>query len=231
MSKVENNIATPTGFERALHLTGGHGRFQWWALILVAYQLTLLTWNHMGYIFLGAVPDHWCHVEALDNCSWSLEQIKNISIPKVSSTGNQAKYDQCQFYSLDYTLLLEKSQGNFHLAYELAHGSGDETRKSLAKKATCQAWTYDDSIYSSTIVTEVNKLLHFLFFYWKKVLIYNLPLFFFKLVIHDNFLSLNGLSVQFNLVCGQRYLAASIQAFYMIAALVGTITFAPLDDK
>lgn len=196
MGKIESaqDVAPPSGvdcessagFEKALQLVGGHNRFQWMAMCVVSLQLMLLTWNHMGYIFIGAVPDHWCHLEQLDNTSWSVEQIRNISIPKIypyalkilwytfwnaiknlentlenifferDENSVTFKYDQCQYYSLDYAHLLEQSGGDFQQAYQLTHGGHNDTEKLL--KRSCHSWSYDVSIYSLTIASEVGTL-------------------------------------------------------------------------
>jgi hypothetical protein len=43
-----------------------------------------MTWNGVGYIFIGAVPQHWCKMDVLMNSTdWTAEQIKEISIPKI----------------------------------------------------------------------------------------------------------------------------------------------------
>jgi len=41
----------------------------------------LLTFHHLGAVFLGAVPEHWCHVHALENAGWSDREIQKFSSP------------------------------------------------------------------------------------------------------------------------------------------------------
>ncbi|ODM90293.1 Solute carrier family 22 member 24 [Orchesella cincta] len=146
------------GFEAAFKLVGGSGRFQWYCIVLCSIQLLMMTWNHMGYIFIGAVPKHWCHVSELANSSWSEDQVKNISIPKIPQNGangaeSDVKYEQCRFYNLDFAQILSQSGGNFEAAYELAHHDQQEGHSS-APVAECQTWSYDKSLYLSTIVSE-----------------------------------------------------------------------------
>ena len=35
----------------------------------------------MSYQFLGAIPKHWCHLDALIQANWSTQQILNLSLP------------------------------------------------------------------------------------------------------------------------------------------------------
>ena len=35
----------------------------------------------VAVVFLSPVTDHWCHTAQLQHANWTLEQLKNISIP------------------------------------------------------------------------------------------------------------------------------------------------------
>lgn len=96
------------GFEKVYDYVGGSGWFQWrlllitslqvrpllflevhklyfisFTLIMHIFQLIIVTWHHIGYSFLGAVPDHWCKIEDLETrTNWTLTEIKRLSIPR-----------------------------------------------------------------------------------------------------------------------------------------------------
>ncbi len=84
-STVVNFDQEKLGFEKVFELVGGHGKFQWTLMLVLSLHVMFLSWNHMGYIFIGAVPDHWCAVDELDTqTNWTSLQIKELSIPKYS---------------------------------------------------------------------------------------------------------------------------------------------------
>ncbi|CAL8128173.1 unnamed protein product [Orchesella dallaii] len=162
---MSEHDSSSVGFETAFKLVGGSGRFQMLAMVISSLQLLLMTWNHMGYIFIGAVPKHWCHIPELVNSGWSEEQVKNISIPQIhlipGSSNGDVKYEQCLFYNLNFSQILLQSGGNFESAYELAHAQknneqGDFTSSSSSSLSVtkCQKWDYDKSMYTSTIVSQ-----------------------------------------------------------------------------
>ena len=110
----------------------------------LALQALVLVSHHLGSVFLAADPDHWCRVDELSRgTNWTAEEIKNISIPY-----RNGKHDQCLMYDLDYDSLVETYE-SFQDAFDsLKNHTG------LITKA-CNQWTYNQSIYQSTVVTQV----------------------------------------------------------------------------
>ena len=55
--------------------------------INILYMYYLLLGSLVGslysvsYQFIGATPDYWCHIEELVEANWTVQDIKNISIP------------------------------------------------------------------------------------------------------------------------------------------------------
>jgi len=99
------------GFDRVFNLVGGGGWFQWLLFGVCTLQVfffenselnlfkqknqesmrrigflqaMFIYFHHVGYVFLGAVPEHWCEIDELRGTNWTREEIRNLSIPKTS---------------------------------------------------------------------------------------------------------------------------------------------------
>ena len=162
------------GFDAIFSYIGGSSRYQWILLSITSLQVSpigsvvsildlqnnlnlryisqfyVLVPHHLGFVFLGASPQHWCQASELSRANWTQEEIKNVSIPF-----KDGQYDQCLMYDLNYIQLLER--------YESPEEEEDvysSTEAGEVQKRTCKKWNYDSSIYQSTVVTEVRVSRH-----------------------------------------------------------------------
>ncbi|XP_071526276.1 solute carrier family 22 member 13-like [Panulirus ornatus] len=135
------NIAT---FENLLQLVGTSGR--WNYLILIACSICTFTsvLQMMSYQFLGATPDHWCHVTPLVEANWTEEQILSFAIPYNNDTG---KHETCQMYEYDYSLVAD-------LGYEEAVASGLMPESDNASVVACYSRDFNLTQYQSTVSIE-----------------------------------------------------------------------------
>ncbi|ROT80174.1 Organic cation transporter 1 [Penaeus vannamei] len=96
----------------------------------------------LSYQFLGATPEHWCHVAPLVQANWTQDQIRSLAIPYCNETG---QYEGCQMYDANYALAadlgFERSQNNSGILPRL-------------DTVACEAWAFDSAEYESTVVTE-----------------------------------------------------------------------------
>ena len=97
-------------------------------------------------VFLAAVPDHWCAVPALDNLALSQEQQKQLSIPvEEYDSDGQPVYSSCLMYERNYDTWTTPPPPTPGVNYSTM---------------ACQdGWVYSEEIYTSTVVTDVCKLL------------------------------------------------------------------------
>ena len=102
--------------------------------------------HHLGFVFLAADPDHWCRVDELSRTNWTVEEIKNISIPFHYENG---KFDKCLMHDLDYDSLVETYD-----SFQDAYNAVIKGNSKLGSRK-CNEWNYDQSIYQSTVVTQV----------------------------------------------------------------------------
>lgn len=65
-------------FDDLLKALGGFGRFQKLLFVLISLLCLPSAFNILGIVFLGGVPDHWCHVPALEPFNLTLEETKDV---------------------------------------------------------------------------------------------------------------------------------------------------------
>nr|XP_027239553.1 solute carrier family 22 member 6-B-like [Penaeus vannamei] len=95
-------------------------------------------------LFLAANPEHWCHVTELDGLQTDYD-LRNVSIPWIEEKDGEGKYAKCSYYDRDWPALL---------ASGVLNGSSPPDLPANASVASCGAWTYDHSVYESTVVEE-----------------------------------------------------------------------------
>ncbi|CAL8115003.1 unnamed protein product [Orchesella dallaii] len=175
---AEQNVVG--GFDRVFKHVGSNGKFQYLLLLTVSLQCIILSWHHLSYVFLGAVPDHWCYIPELVGSGWTNDQIRNLSIPlKINGQG----WESCEYYNHNYAHLAS-------LPYEKALLEASREEVDDVGRLSCQqGWSFDRHTYESTLVT------------------------------------------QFEIVCDNRYLVATIQASYMGGVFIGSLILGSLSDQ
>ena len=126
---------------------GAIGKYQilfYFFVTSVSIQLALCIFD---FAFIADTPDFWCHVPQLNTYNFSQEEIEFF----VSPIGEDAQCDACRMYVRDYANVTEQEINEF-LA---SNGSSS----SELKVTNCLDWEFDDSMYKSTVVTEVRLLI------------------------------------------------------------------------
>lgn len=89
-----------SAFDKVLHIVGENGKFQ--KQFHFIFNVGLVLCSGMGYmntILSMTVPDHWCYVPRTDNTNYSLEQWKNITIPREYDAKGLLSYSSCFMYN------------------------------------------------------------------------------------------------------------------------------------
>ena len=125
---------------------GDLGRFQWLFYFGVSSVAISMAIGVLEYSFVGASPQHWCHVTDLNTFNFTVSEIESYVSPPLSDSG----YDACSMYERNYSNVTEDDIWNF------LHGNHSNSDHLTVTQ--CYAWTYDKSEYTSTVVTEVLNL-------------------------------------------------------------------------
>lgn len=122
-------------FDEILNHIGGTGRYQ----VFIFIVTSLINWPYafdtLLVVFSAATPRHWCYEPQLDYRNLSVEEIRNLSIPRAENN----KYDSCHMFNLNYTNL-----------------NHDRNLSNLSITSCKYGWTYDTSIFKNTLVTDWN---------------------------------------------------------------------------
>ncbi|XP_072359744.1 solute carrier family 22 member 2 [Scyliorhinus torazame] len=134
-------------FDDVLEEVGGFGVYQKLILFLVCLSSAAFAYLYVGFVFLAVTPDHWCQSpgvsELRENCSWSLEQEKNYTLPLGRS--GSSSYSQCERYDVDWN----SSSGSCENPLQFVQNGARDL-----PLTTCQdGWVFENGSPSS-IVTE-----------------------------------------------------------------------------
>ena len=127
-------------FDQFLEKVGEFGKYQRIMYVLVCFVGIIAAFNNMNSVFTAATPPHWCSVPELSQFGLSEEEIKNLTIPLEEEDGERV-YSQCKMYNRNYSGLTD-----------LSSIGGDDP----GVVACRNGWTYDTSLYQSTIVMDVS---------------------------------------------------------------------------
>ncbi|KAL6032979.1 hypothetical protein STEG23_010968, partial [Scotinomys teguina] len=136
-------------FDEILHRVGDSGRFQMVRIVLFTI-LSLLSPSHdILENFTAAIPDHHCSVNLPDNSrsevnitmNLTTEALLKVSIPM----GPNQKPEQCRRFR--------------HTQWQFLDSNASVSNNTKLETEPClDGWTYDHSVFTSTIVTEVRCL-------------------------------------------------------------------------
>jgi len=89
--------------------------------------------------------DHWCHVDELDGLPYDVQ--KNVAIPtETSRDGLSTVYSSCKMFAINYSV---------YNTNEFETWNRTEMISNNVPVVSCDRWTYDQSMYQSTIVKKV----------------------------------------------------------------------------
>jgi len=111
-------------------------------VIIVVLAASALASDSMHIIFIGANMPHWCRVPELVDLPHDVQ--KRVAIPSLTSDGRQ--FSSCEMYSLDYGAF---NRSQFYSWNRSLMVSND------TPVVACSRWTYDQTQFVSTIVSEV----------------------------------------------------------------------------
>ncbi|XP_069995179.1 organic cation transporter protein-like isoform X1 [Penaeus vannamei] len=141
---VEEAQGSSEVFEVIMRHVGSFGKWQWVMFFVTSFCGVFTAFHNLAAVFLAANPEHWCHVTELDGLQTDYD-LRNVSIPWIEEKDGEGKYAKCSYYDRDWPALL---------ASGVLNGSSPPDLPANASVASCGAWTYDHSVYESTVVEE-----------------------------------------------------------------------------
>uniref|UniRef100_UPI00398EF67E solute carrier family 22 member 6-A-like n=1 Tax=Pristiophorus japonicus TaxID=55135 RepID=UPI00398EF67E len=133
------------GFADILETVGSTGKFQIIQIFLMIFPIVLMPSHNLLQNFVAAVPDHHCRIRLETNGSRYVkvtDKLQTVELLRVFIPLDQEhQLEKCRVYSSPqwHLLDLNKTQGN---------------RTEYDTQMCSDGWTYDDSKFKATVVTE-----------------------------------------------------------------------------
>jgi OCT family organic cation transporter-like MFS transporter 4/5 len=124
---------------------GEMGIYQWRVFIAV-FVFGAFAVDSIHIVFIGASMDHWCRIPELENLPYGVQ--KNVAIPPVvTSSGDSMEYSKCEMYALNYSSYNESEFVTWNRSIMATNDT---------QIVDCVDWTYDQSMFTSTIMKKFN---------------------------------------------------------------------------
>ncbi|XP_069960389.1 solute carrier family 22 member 3 [Cherax quadricarinatus] len=146
-SREEEAFAEVNRFEDLMELVGTGGRWNITIIILSTLCSFVSPFQLISYQFLGATPDHWCHIAPLVEANWTHQQILDFAIPHSSKDNTTEQRASCLMYDHNYTLAA-------HLGYHQTMNNLHLFSNGQADTVACKSRDFNHSQYESTVVTQ-----------------------------------------------------------------------------
>jgi len=122
-------------------------------IFLAVFVLGVYTVDSIHIIFIAGKMFHWCRVPELVDLPADVQ--KNVAIPtSVHSTvdhhdDSMIKYSSCEMFSLNYSVYNRTQFYSWNRTLMTSNNT---------PVVKCSQWTYDQSVFTDTIVSKVTKI-------------------------------------------------------------------------
>jgi len=124
---------------------GDIGVYQWRVFIAV-FIVTMFSADYVHIIFIAGSMPHWCRVAELVGLPYDVQ--KNVAIPSQSEDDDRStKYSSCEMFSLNYSIYNHSQFYSWNRSLMISNHT---------PVVHCSQWTYDQTQFTSTIVSKVN---------------------------------------------------------------------------
>ena len=129
-------------FDKILDRIGPFGRYQIYIYILLGLAGLQTGVHNLASVFIGGLPDTWCHVDELSALEASTQRTLLKSSAASAENGNG--HSMCYIYDVNYTSVRNDYVEN--VTFSVPNGTAE---------IPCSKWNYDDSVFELTIVNQV----------------------------------------------------------------------------
>ncbi|EDW24781.1 GL23211 [Drosophila persimilis] len=131
-------------FQALMEKAGNHGRYQTlYNFLFVAGLAFSGAMIYMNIILALNIPHHWCTVHGRENTNFTLDQWRDITLPKQADNRGRETFSNCEMYQMNFTEIQDWSTWNTSL-------------RTTQTQACQNGWSYDKTWYESTIPTDHN---------------------------------------------------------------------------
>ncbi|XP_060648899.1 carcinine transporter [Drosophila nasuta] len=131
-------------FQALMEKAGNHGRYQTlYNYVFVAGLAFAGAMTYMNIILALNIPDHWCTVPGREQTQFTIEQWRDLTLPKEPDNRGKATHSHCEMYDMNFTQINDWSSWNIS--------------QRTNQTTVCQnGWSYDTTWFDSTIPMDEN---------------------------------------------------------------------------